>query len=193
MPEVQNRLIVVSNRLPITITQNRDGKYEFKLSSGGLVSALSGLKKLRKFIWIGWPGNFCHSSPITVGLEVPEIDKHYISETLEKEHNCIPIFLDRDTADKYYRGFSNSTIWPLFHYLPGDFVFDNEFWDGYQLVNNIFAVKISEIVKNNDIIWIHDYHLMLLPMCLRQKVPIDINIKIGFFLHTPFPSSEIYR
>ena len=85
-----------------------------------------------------------------------------------------------------------SILWPLFHYLPGEINFSEEQWDAYQAANQAFADALSRIIKDGDSVWIHDYHLMLLPQMLRKLVS-DKNIKIGFFLHTPFPSSEIYR
>lgn len=105
----------------------------------------------------------------------------------------MPVFVPDDLADKHYNGFSNSILWPLFHYHPGEISFSEVFWDAYQRCNEIFADAISEIVQEGDLVWIHDYHLMLVPMMLRQRIDPKLNIKIGFFLHTPFPSSEIYR
>ena len=87
-----------------------------------------------------------------------------------------------------------SILWPLFHYLPGDINFDKTFWDGYNNANIAFADAIAEIMMEKDVIWVQDYHLMLLPQMLKQRAVIKhINIKMGFFLHTPFPSSEVYR
>jgi trehalose-6-phosphate synthase len=86
-----------------------------------------------------------------------------------------------------------SILWPLFHYLPGDINFEETYWDAYQKANIAFADVISQVIKENDVVWVQDYHLMLLPSLLRTRIDPSLNIKIGFFLHTPFPSSEIYR
>ncbi|RKO92877.1 glycosyltransferase family 20-domain-containing protein [Blyttiomyces helicus] len=177
------RLIVVSNRLPITITKDVVGAWNFKMSSGGLVSALSGLKKEMSFTWIGWPG-----------LEVPKEEQEGMKTQLMEEHSCAPVFISDVIADGHYNGFSNSILWPLFHYHPGEINFNEEHWDMYQEANAAFADAIADIVENNDLIWVHDYHLMLLPTMLRDRLEgSGKDVKIGFFLHTPFPSSEIYR
>jgi trehalose-6-phosphate synthase len=81
----------------------------------------------------------------------------------------------------------------LFHYLPGEINFDEAYWEAYQEANMSFAQAISAIIKDGDLVWVQDYHLMLLPALLRDNVPLNYNVQIGFFLHTPFPSSEIYR
>ncbi|KAI9319302.1 glycosyltransferase family 20-domain-containing protein [Dichotomocladium elegans] len=175
------RLLVVSNRLPVTVKKDPEtGSYDFKMSSGGLVAALSGLKKSMSFTWIGWPGQ-----------DIPLDDRKNFEERLLNETSTVPVFVDQDLADLHYNGFSNSILWPLFHYHPGEISFNEEWWEGYQRVNQLFADAIVRIVEDGDLVWIQDYHLMLLPSMLRQKTKKDI--KIGWFLHTPFPSSEIYR
>ncbi|KAF9434520.1 Trehalose-6-P synthase/phosphatase complex synthase subunit [Entomortierella beljakovae] len=183
------RLLVVSNRLPVTITKDASGTYQYKMSSGGLVSALSGLKRMMKFTWIGWPGLF-----------IPEDERALVQKELLEKYSCLPVFIDDDIADMHYNGFSNSILWPLFHYHPGEISFNEDDWGAYQQANNLFAKAITEIVRDGDLVWVQDYHLMLLPKLLREEVcnkcqtnePVK-NIKIGFFLHTPFPSSEVYR
>lgn len=178
---VDAHLFVVSNRLPMTITKTDNG-YDYKMSSGGLVSALSGLKKMMSFTWIGWPG-----------INIPTEDREAVTKHLNSL-SCSPVFVGDDIADGHYNGFSNSILWPLFHYHPGEISFDQENWNSYQTVNNLFAEAISVVVKDGDLVWVQDYHFMLLPRMLREKVgKSKPNIKIGFFLHTPFPSSEIYR
>ncbi|CAO0792631.1 unnamed protein product [Mucor circinelloides] len=175
------RLLVVSNRLPVTVNKDqKTGEYNFKMSSGGLVTGLSGLKKMMSFTWIGWPG-----------LNVPAEDKKGLEERLLNETSTMPVFVDNDLADLHYNGFSNSILWPLFHYHPGEISFNEEWWEAYQKVNGLFAEAIAKIVQDGDLVWIQDYHLMLLPSMLRKIT--KKNIKIGWFLHTPFPSSEIYR
>ncbi|CCC12901.1 hypothetical protein SMACR_06043 [Sordaria macrospora] len=177
------RLLLISNRLPITIKRSDDGQYTFSMSSGGLVTGLSGLAKTTKFQWYGWPG-----------LEVPESEAASMKQRLKEEHDAIPVFVDDELADRHYNGFANSILWPLFHYHPGEITFDESAWAAYREVNRLFAKEVVKDVQDGDMIWVHDYHLMLLPQMLREEIGnTKKNIKIGFFLHTPFPSSEIYR
>jgi trehalose-6-phosphate synthase len=147
-------------------------------------------------------------------LDVPQEDKKGLEERLLNETSTMPVFVDHELADLHYNGFSNryhtqvqrvfliylffysslytcSILWPLFHYHPGEISFNEEWWEAYQKVNNLFADAIAKIVQDGDLVWIQDYHLMLLPAMLRKKT--TKNIKVGWFLHTPFPSSEIYR
>lgn len=186
-PEQARRLLVVSNRLPVTITP-KNGEFRFRQSAGGLVSGLSAyLDSLKgttsqevNYLWMGWPG---------ISIEDPQMQKE-LSITLLKKFNALPVFIDENTMDIFYHGFCNKLIWPLFHYFPSYAIYDEKFWEYYKNVNSIFADYISEIAKPGDIIWIHDYHLMLVPGMLREKCP---DASIGFFLHIPFPSFEIFR
>jgi trehalose 6-phosphate synthase len=196
---MEGRLLLVSNRLPITIKRTDEGKYDFTMSSGGLVSGLSGLKNTTTFEWYGWPG-----------LEVPEEEISDLKDKLKEEYNAVPIMLDDELADRHYNGFSSrsvpqpyegshwlrldSILWPLFHYHPGEITFDESAWEAYTEANRLFAKAVAKDVQDNDLVWVHDYHLMLLPAMLREELGNSKkNVKIGFFLHTPFPSSEIYR
>lgn len=178
-------VVVVSNRLPVTIKKNSaTGEYEYSMSSGGLVTALQGLKKSTTFQWYGWPG-----------LEIPDEEKPQVKKDLLEKFNAIPIFLSDEIADLHYNGFSNSILWPLFHYHPGEINFDENAWLAYNEANIAFAREIEKNMSSNDVVWVHDYHLMLLPELLRQNInerKLE-NVKLGWFLHTPFPSSEIYR
>ncbi|KAH9935267.1 glycosyltransferase family 20 protein [Amylocystis lapponica] len=194
-------LIVVSNRLPVTITKDAQGEYHFKMSSGGLSMS---------FTWIGWPGFF-----------IPFKDRPLVDRRLMEEYSCQAVYLDDDIADRHYNGFSNSILWPLFHYHPGEMNFDEENWLAYRQANMAFAHAILKQLAPGSMVWVQDYHLMLLPMLLRTLIerprgetdnvdlqrildgiqdesdftpaPVIPGVKIGFFLHTPFPSSEIYR
>ncbi|GIZ48950.1 hypothetical protein CKM354_001199300 [Cercospora kikuchii] len=186
-PSPKGRLLLVSNRLPITIKRSDEGYYDFSMSSGGLVAGLSGLSKSTKFQWYGWPG-----------VQVPENELGHVKQRLFDEYSAVPIFMDDELSDRHYNGFSNSILWPLFHYHPGEITFDESAWDGYVEANRIFAKEIAKDVQDNDLVWVHDYHLMLLPAMLREEINKEgpnkkKNVKFGFFLHTPFPSSEIYR
>ncbi|KAJ3115023.1 Trehalose-6-P synthase/phosphatase complex synthase subunit [Phlyctochytrium bullatum] len=178
------RLLVVSNRLPITIKRDASGTgWKLSMSSGGLVSALSGLKKDMSFTWFGWPG-----------LEIVEKERAGLEKRLMDEYSAVPVFISDEMADMHYNGFSNSILWPLFHYHPGEITFNEDDWEAYQQANVAFADALIRQVNDGDLIWVHDYHLMLLPALLRERLGDRFpNVKIGFFLHTPFPSSEIYR
>lgn len=179
----EGRLLLVSNRLPITIKRTDEGKYEMSMSSGGLVSGLSGLSKTTTFQWYGWPG-----------LEVPQDEVTQLQTQLKEEYNAVPVMLDDELADRHYNGFSNAIMWPLFHYHPGEITFDESAWEAYREANRLFAKAVAKDVQDNDMVWVHDYHLMLMPEMLREEIGnTRKNVKIGFFLHTPFPSSEIYR
>ena len=194
-----SRLLLVSNRLPVAIKRTAEDSYTFTPGSGGLVSGLSGLSKTTEFKWYGWPG-----------LEVPDKEEKTLTERLKNEYGAVPIFLDDVLADLYYNGFSSkstmlcghahsdrifvdSILWPLFHYHPGEITWSEDAWIAYQAVNQKFAQALAKEVKGGDRVWIHDFHLMLLPAMLREELGHGFNVKIGFFLHTPFPSSEIYR
>ncbi|KAI2631204.1 glycosyl transferase [Xylaria nigripes] len=181
-PADDRRLLLISNRLPITIKRKDEGEYEFSMSSGGLVTGLSGLSKTTSFQWYGWPG-----------LEVPEGEIATVVKQLSDEYAAHPIFIEDELADRHYNGFSNSILWPLFHYHPGEITFDESAWTAYKEVNRLFAQAVLKDVRDGDMIWVHDYHLMLLPELLRKGVSHRTGVKIGFFLHTPFPSSEVYR
>lgn len=183
-----SRVIVVANRLPMSASRDdKTGEWTFRMSSGGLVTALQGVRDTHKFIWIGWLG----------GAEVAENEQAMVAERLLREYSCVPVFLSDSLVDKYYNGFSNDVLWPLFHYVPlpmykagAEKKFDKSLWEAYKEANIIFAKVVSSVYEEGDFVWVHDYHLMRLPYELRQRHP---RCRIGWFLHTPFPSSEIYR
>lgn len=180
------RLLVVSNRLPVTVDKKQE-EYIFKESVGGLVSGFSAYFNSlqdttfseKDSVWIGWPG-------ISVALE----DQQAISERLARDFSASPVFLDEVTMDKFYLGFCNKTIWPLFHYFFSLTTFEDDLWEQYVAVNKAFCEAVCRIARPGDVIWIHDYHLMLLPAMLRERMP---DAPIGFFLHIPFPDYEIFR
>jgi trehalose 6-phosphate synthase/phosphatase len=166
----------VSNRLPVTVQDDQITK-----SSGGLVAALEGLPEEQfKTKWIGWPGT-----------AFPDKDRQReIELKLSEEYGCVPVFLTEEEATGFYEGFSNSSIWPLLHYLPNFLRYEPAWWDHYQNVNRTFAEKVLEVAQQGDLVWVHDYQLMLVPAILRAGAP---DLRIGFFLHTPFPAYEIFR
>ncbi len=174
---MSGKLIVVSNRLPFKI-EKKAGKYEIRQSSGGLVSAIKSLPKGEGITWIG-AADFKEEA----WLEYKRTVEH-------GEYNIIPLFLDKKTERLYYNGFSNTMIWPLFHYFPSFAEYDLEFYNAYKQINKQFAEKISSVANENDRIWVHDYHLMLVPGFLKQAAK---SLSSSFFLHIPFPSYEIMK
>jgi trehalose 6-phosphate synthase/phosphatase len=120
---------------------------------------------------------------------VPE-QEAAVREFAERQHKCCPIFLPEESMDRFYHGFCNKTLWPLFHYFPTLAVYEEQYWQEYRNVNRIFAEAVVNALKPDDMVWVHDYHLMLLPKIIREKFP---DMPIGFFLHIPFPSYEVFR
>jgi trehalose 6-phosphate synthase/phosphatase len=181
------RLIVISNRLPFSIKASAEaGAYEFVRSSGGLVSALSSYIERRsaedpqfECVWVGWPGG-------TVELA----DQAAVRSQMMQEQRAQPVFLTEPEMDSFYHGFCNSTLWPLFHYFPSYTAYSEEQWETYQRVNRIFCETALEIIQPGDVVWVHDYQLLLLPKMLRERAG---DVQIGFFLHIPFPSFELFR
>ena len=174
------RLLVVANRLPLN-TARRAGELHFRPSPGGLAVGLSSLPDSCEQVWIGWPG--------ITSEKLSAEDKEQIRKRLAEE-NCRPIFLSRRQMEGYYQGFCNKTIWPLFHYFAMRTLYEKRFWKMYEQVNRVFCDEVMEIAKPDDRIWVHDYQLMLLPQLLRERLPES---DIGFFLHIPWPSFELFR
>ena len=172
---MRTTIINVSNRLPVAVAE------KVTKSSGGLVAALEGLSPEEyELKWIGWPG---------AGIEDPTRQQQ-VERLLVDEYGCIPVFLSDAEVAGHYQGFSNSSIWPLLHYMPNYMRYDPAWWDHYERANRRFADKVLETAKPGDLVWVHDYQLMLMPAMLHQAIP---DLKIGFFLHTPFPSFETFR
>jgi trehalose 6-phosphate synthase/phosphatase len=175
------KFIIVSNRLPISVSKEK-GKLVFTSSSGGLATAMSSLSSDQSDrLWIGWPG--INSDDLTPA------EKATITRKLRK-HGCYPVFLTEQQVNMFYHGYANDTIWPLFHYFQSLANYDNAYWEGYKEASLAFKKAVVKKADPNASIWIHDYHLMLLPQLLRSALP---GSSIGFFLHIPFPSFEIYR
>ena len=174
------KLIVVSNRLPINVSK-REGELKFQPSVGGLATGIKSFYKSFNSIWVGWPGVFKEN--------LSDEEKVFVEERLKHE-NCRPVWLSKHDVENYYYGFSNKTLWPLFNYFPTYAVYEKRFWKSYVKVNQLFADEVIRLLRPGDIIWVHDYHLMLVPKIIRDKIP---DVTIGFFLHIPFPSFEIFR
>jgi trehalose 6-phosphate synthase/phosphatase len=173
------RLLVVSNRLPLTLQRTEEG-WKTTRSSGGLASAMGPFLQNGGGEWIGWDG--------TIGEEDDEARRAILAEWAETDR-CFAVDLPQDVATGFYEGYANQILWPVFHNFLSQLQFDPKAWDAYVEANRIFSDVVAERYKPRDLIWVHDYHLMLLPQMLREKLP---DAAIGFFLHIPFPSSEIY-
>jgi trehalose 6-phosphate synthase/phosphatase len=179
------RLVIAAYRLPFKFTKTKNG-YKTIQNSGGLVSAILALsekfKKSKDFhvnekiLWAGIDNNIPDDFP---------------ADKLNNKHfNICPVHIPANTNELYYGGFCNDLIWPLFHYFPTYSVFNNNYFKAYEEANTLFCDEIIKVIKPGDFIWVHDYQLLLLPEMLRKKVS---DVTIGFFLHIPFPSFEIFR
>jgi trehalose 6-phosphate synthase/phosphatase len=182
-----SRLLVVSNRLPVTVHKCDSGEIELTASSGGLASGMSAYLERQsaeaggktESLWIGWPGT-----------EVEEADQAEVRQRLKDELHAAPVFLSHDQMEGFYYGFSNRTLWPLFHYFHVYCDYSEDLWRAYVQVNQQFADAVVAEAREDDTIWVHDYQLMLVPQMIREKMP---RARIGFFLHIPFPSHDVFR
>lgn len=174
------KTIIISNRLPVQL-QISNGNINAIPSVGGLATGMKSVHSGGESLWIGWSGLMDEDTP-------PELEDK-IDEALA-ENGCAKVKLNAKEIDGFYYGFSNRTIWPLFHYFLEYSEFELDFWETYKSVNQKFADAIIEKSDEDDTIWVHDYQLMLVPQMVREKRP---DTSIGFFLHIPFPSYEIFR
>lgn len=179
------RTLIISNRAPVNISKIGND-YEYAESSGGLASGLSAyIDKVKtsdpsaEFIWVGWPGS-----------TIQDKDQEKVRSDLWRKFGLISVFLSEESMEMFYEGFCNKTIWPLFHYFPMYTHYNEAYWRTYIEVNKAFLEEVKKIHKEGDVIWVHDYHLMLLPEMIREAIP---KATIGFFLHIPFPAYEIFR
>jgi trehalose 6-phosphate synthase/phosphatase len=179
------RLIIVSNRLAFSLVQEGD-EFVLSPSSGGLATALSSYLERRRAedpefecVWVGWPG-----------ASVDDARKASLRERAFAEQRAHLVFLEEQDLDAFYHGFCNSTLWPLFHYFPSYARYDEAQFAAYRRVNEAFARAVLEIARPGDLVWVHDYQLLLVPHMLRREAP---DLSIGFFLHIPFPNFEVFR
>src|SRR5690606_29682292 len=175
-----SRTIIISNRLPVQL-QIEQGGITATPSVGGLATGMKSVHSGGDSLWIGWSGLTEEEIPPKLDAEIDKI---------LAEHKSSRVDLTSEEVDGFYYGFSNRTIWPLFHYFMEYSEFELEYWNIYKSVNQKFADAIVENAREDDIIWVHDYQLMLVPQMVREKCP---DISIGFFLHIPFPSYEVFR
>ncbi len=172
------RLIVVSNRLPIALAR-QDREWTIRPGAGGLVTALAPVLRNRGGTWIGWSG--AHTEENLTSL--------FSDYSANAGYSLVPVDLSQEQVDKYYFGFSNEVIWPLFHDFQSRCVFNPGYWRSYLEVNRLFAKTVGERTGSKDYIWVHDYHLFHVAHYLRK---MGLKRKCGFFLHIPFPSPDIF-
>lgn len=178
------RLILVSNRLPFQLIES-NGRITLKQSDGGLVTALKGYfeqpdnaDRFSEKLWVG-------------SADFPEKSwNRYQQDPEPQSFKIDALFIAPKSYNKYYNGFCNATLWPLFHYFPSYVVYDESFFQEYENVNQLFANHLIDLIQPGDTIWIHDYQLLLVPQMIRDRLP---DATIGFFLHIPFPSYEVFR
>lgn len=171
------RLVVVSNRLPIAVTREND-KLVVKQGAGGLVTALSPVLQNRGGLWIGWPGT-----------SEKGLDKLFRDFSRYAGYLLQPVALDERDIQDFYYGFSNEILWPLFHEFQMPCNFLPAYWDAYLCANMKFAQAVAKVSREEDFIWVHDYHLMLVAKQLKE---LGTYSRIGFFLHIPFPPADIF-
>ncbi|MGK2943978.1 MAG: alpha,alpha-trehalose-phosphate synthase (UDP-forming) [Desulfuromonadales bacterium] len=177
---MKQRMVVISNRLPIVVSQDDHGEWQINPGSGGLVTAMTPVMKANQGVWIGWPG--CDEDA-PVGL--------LLDTFVEKEgYSLAAVPLSEEEVEKYYFGFSNETLWPLFHDMLGNCHFNRDHFEAYKKVNRKFAERTAEVSLPDDFIWVHDYQLAMTGWNLRQLGQWQ---RLAFFLHIPFPETDLFR
>ncbi|KAB1647574.1 trehalose-6-phosphate synthase [Pseudoclavibacter sp. CFCC 14310] len=172
-------LIVVSNRLPVDRTVDSDGNPGWRRSPGGLVTALEPVMELSNGAWVGWPG-------------VPDEEfEPFVAEGGSRggSFHVYPVSLSETELESYYEGFSNATLWPLYHDVIAPPLYHRVWWDSYKSVNERFAARVADIASSGATVWVQDYQLQLVPRILRRIRP---DLSIGFFNHIPFPSYGLF-
>ncbi len=175
-----SKTIIVSNRLPLQLSID-EGKVNSSPSVGGLATGLKSVHRDNNGLWIGWTGLTVEETPRELQGAI---------DTAVQEQQCAAVELTQRDMDGFYYGFSNRTVWPLFHYFMEYAEFNDENWEIYKRVNRKFAQVVLDNLEDGDNVWVHDYQLMLLPQMVREQRP---EVSIGFFLHIPFPSFEVFR
>ncbi len=177
---MSDRLVVVANRLPITVRRTA-GQWHADRSSGGLVAALAPIMERAQGLWIGWPG------------DAPTVDadgRAALLRELEREQSLASVDLPTSVSRAFYEGYSNNTLWPLLHGFPSRVAFDKESFHAYRDANQRFAAAVVDRLQPDDLVWVQDYQLMLVPALLREQRP---DVRVAFFLHVPFPPPEVFR
>jgi trehalose 6-phosphate synthase len=167
-------LVIVANRLPVDRVTNDDGSPGWRTSPGGLVTALEPVLRANDGTWIGWPGG-----------DEQDLDPFEFDGL-----SLVPMTMSPEEIENFYEGFSNATLWPLYHDVVAKPEFHREWWDFYVAVNRRFATKTAEVASEGATVWVHDYQLQLVPQMLRDLRP---DLRIGFYLHIPFPPAELFQ
>src|SRR3954470_24972295 len=166
-------LVIVANRLPVDRETQNDGSPGWRRSPGGLVTAIEPIMRANDGTWIGWPGG------TESDLEPFEDDGIYL----------VPMTMTQEEIEAFYEGFANATLWPLYHDVIAKPEFHREWWDAYVAVNRRFAETAAEVAAEGATVWVQDYQLQLVPSLLRE---LRSDLRIGFFLHIPFPPGELF-
>ena len=166
-------LVIVANRLPVDRVRLADGSHGWRRSPGGLVTALEPVMRANDGAWIGWPGS----------------SDDDLEPFVEDGLQLVPVHLTAQEVEEFYEGFSNGTLWPLYHDVVAKPEFHREWWDSYVTVNKRFADRAAEIAAEGGTVWVQDYQLQLVPAMLREQRP---DLRIGFYLHIPFPPGELF-
>lgn len=172
------KLIIAANRLPVKIILE-NGAYNVIHSPGGLSTGLDSLETKVEKHWVGWPG-----------MHLDHCNEKDAIDSRLSEQNFHPVYLSPEQIENFYEGYSNSVLWPLCHYFPNNMRYENHYWQAYKEVNALFCDAILKIIEPGDIVWVHDYQLMLLPQMIRDNIA---DASIGYFHHIPFPSYELFR
>ena len=173
-PHHQADLVIVANRLPVDRVVDDDGSVDYRPSPGGLVTALEPVMRANDGAWVGWSGGTDEAS-----------------EAFEEDGlTLVPVPLSADEIEDFYEGFSNATLWPLYHDVVAKPEFHREWWESYVAVNRKFADRAATMAAEGATVWVHDYQLQLVPAMLREQRP---DLRIGFFLHIPFPPAELFQ
>jgi trehalose 6-phosphate synthase len=172
-PTTEADFVVVANRLPVDLERLPDGSQRWKSSPGGLVTALEPYLRSRQGAWVGWPA-------------VPDEEVEPFADDGLTLH---PVMLSTAEVTDYYEGFSNATLWPLYHDVVAPPMFDRGWWNAYVTVNERFAAAAAKVAAQSATVWVQDYQLQLVPRMLRERRP---DLRIGFFLHIPFPPTELF-
>ncbi|KRB78052.1 trehalose-phosphate synthase [Nocardioides sp. Root190] len=167
-------LVIVANRLPVDRVTGKDGKTTWRRSPGGLVSAIEPVMRAHDGVWMGWPG----------GTE------QRLRPFKDDGLSLVPMSMSAEEVEEHYEGFSNGTLWPLYHDVVAKPEFHREWWDSYVKVNQRFAEKAADLAAKGATVWVHDYQMQLVPKMLRELRP---DLRIGFYLHIPFPPAELFQ
>lgn len=179
MNDIKGRVIHVSNRLPVLIRKYAGGA-RLERSSGGLATALEAGWRDQPGVWIGWAGTGPDEN----------IEPLLVRAAHRRSYTLRSVALTDEEIAKFYSGFANEIIWPLFHDMPSRCNFDPEYWATYEQVNRKFAKVVAETAQDDDFVWVHDYHLMLTASAMREA---GVRARTGFFLHIPFPSPDVFE